>query len=133
MQYIKPDVATICTGMAASMGRYCCAGAAGKRSALPHSRVMIHQPSGRRKELLLIWKSTRNVETERRVVQNYLAPFWTQTKCTKTVSVITGWKQMKLKRIRNDWWGFKEDKIQSKSKVESQILELSTFDFMTLD
>jgi ATP-dependent Clp protease protease subunit len=44
MQYIKPDVATICTGMAASMGGY--AGAAGKRSALPHSRVMIHQPSG---------------------------------------------------------------------------------------
>jgi ATP-dependent Clp protease protease subunit len=47
MQYIKPDVATICTGMAASMGAVLlCAGAAGKRSALPHSRVMIHQPSG---------------------------------------------------------------------------------------
>jgi ATP-dependent Clp protease protease subunit len=37
IQYIKPDVATICTGMAASMGRYLCAGAPGKRSALPHS------------------------------------------------------------------------------------------------
>ena len=47
MQFIKPDVATICTGMAASMGAVLlCAGAAGKRSALPHSRVMIHQPSG---------------------------------------------------------------------------------------
>src|SRR5215216_7735680 len=47
MQYIKPDVATICTGMAASMGAVLlCAGAEGKRSALPHSRVMIHQPSG---------------------------------------------------------------------------------------
>nr|WP_322623029.1 ATP-dependent Clp endopeptidase proteolytic subunit ClpP [uncultured Flavobacterium sp.] len=47
MQYIKPDVATICTGMAASMGAVLlCAGADGKRSALPHSRVMIHQPSG---------------------------------------------------------------------------------------
>ena len=47
MQYVKPDVATICTGMAASMGAVLlCAGAAGKRSALPHSRVMIHQPSG---------------------------------------------------------------------------------------
>jgi ATP-dependent Clp protease protease subunit len=47
MQYIKPDVATICTGMAASMGAVLlCAGAAGKRSALPHARVMIHQPSG---------------------------------------------------------------------------------------
>lgn len=47
MQFIKPDVATICTGMAASFGAVLlCAGAAGKRSALPHSRVMIHQPHG---------------------------------------------------------------------------------------
>ncbi|MFY8189006.1 MAG: ATP-dependent Clp endopeptidase proteolytic subunit ClpP [Flavobacterium sp.] len=47
MQFVKPDVATICTGMAASMGAVLlCAGADGKRSALPHSRVMIHQPSG---------------------------------------------------------------------------------------
>lgn len=47
MQFIQPDVATICTGMAASMGAVLlCAGADGKRSALPHSRVMIHQPSG---------------------------------------------------------------------------------------
>ena len=47
MQYIKPDVATICTGMAASMGAVLlCAGAAGKRTALKHARVMIHQPLG---------------------------------------------------------------------------------------
>jgi ATP-dependent Clp protease protease subunit len=47
MQYVRPDVSTICTGMAASMGAVLlCAGAKGKRSALPHSRVMIHQPSG---------------------------------------------------------------------------------------
>ncbi len=47
MQYIAPDVATICTGMAASMGAVLlCAGAEGKRTALPHSRVMIHQPLG---------------------------------------------------------------------------------------
>ena len=47
MQLIEPDVATICTGMAASMGSVLlCAGAEGKRSALPHSRVMIHQPLG---------------------------------------------------------------------------------------
>ena len=47
MQFIKPDVATICTGMAASMGAILmCAGAKGKRSALPHSRIMIHQPLG---------------------------------------------------------------------------------------
>ena len=47
MQFIKPDVATICTGMAASMAAVLlCAGAHGKRSALPHARVMIHQPLG---------------------------------------------------------------------------------------
>ena len=47
MQSVAPDVATICTGMAASMGAVLlCAGADGKRAALPHSRVMIHQPLG---------------------------------------------------------------------------------------
>jgi ATP-dependent Clp protease protease subunit len=47
MQYINPDVATICTGIAASMGAVLLAGGAkDKRSALKHSRVMIHQPSG---------------------------------------------------------------------------------------
>lgn len=47
MQYIKPDVSTICTGMAASMAAVLlCAGADGKRSALKHSRIMIHQPMG---------------------------------------------------------------------------------------
>ena len=47
MQYIGPDVSTICTGIAASMGAVLlCAGAKGKRFALPHSRVMIHQPLG---------------------------------------------------------------------------------------
>ena len=47
MQYINSDVATICTGMAASMGAVLlAAGTKGKRSALPHSRIMIHQPMG---------------------------------------------------------------------------------------
>ena len=47
MQLVEPDVATICTGMAASMGAVLlCAGVKGKRSALTHSRVMIHQPLG---------------------------------------------------------------------------------------
>ncbi|MFY0593902.1 ClpP family protease [Roseivirga sp.] len=47
MQFVKPDVATICTGMAASMGAVLLAGgAANKRAALKHSRIMIHQPSG---------------------------------------------------------------------------------------
>jgi ATP-dependent Clp protease protease subunit len=47
MQYIRPDVATICIGLAASMGAVLLAGGAkGKRSALPNSRIMIHQPWG---------------------------------------------------------------------------------------
>jgi ATP-dependent Clp protease protease subunit len=47
MQFIKPDVATICMGLAASMGQFLlCAGAPGKRFALPHARIMMHQPSG---------------------------------------------------------------------------------------
>lgn len=47
MQYVAPDIATICTGLAASMGAVLLsAGSKGKRTALPHARVMIHQPSG---------------------------------------------------------------------------------------
>jgi ATP-dependent Clp protease protease subunit len=47
MQFIKPDISTICVGMAASMGAFLlAAGAKGKRFALPNSRIMIHQPSG---------------------------------------------------------------------------------------
>jgi len=47
MQWIAPDVATICTGLAASMGAVLqCAGAKGKRTALRHARIMIHQPLG---------------------------------------------------------------------------------------
>ncbi|MBX2939569.1 MAG: ATP-dependent Clp protease proteolytic subunit, partial [Ferruginibacter sp.] len=46
MQFITPEIATICTGMAASMGAVLmCAGAKGKRTALKHSRIMMHQPS----------------------------------------------------------------------------------------
>ncbi len=47
MQFVSPDLSTICTGMAASMGAILmCAGVKGKRSALKHSRIMLHQPSG---------------------------------------------------------------------------------------
>jgi ATP-dependent Clp protease, protease subunit len=47
MQYVRPDVSTICVGLAASMGQFLlCAGAQGKRFALPHSRILMHQPSG---------------------------------------------------------------------------------------
>ena len=47
MKFIKPDITTICMGMAASMAQVLlCAGTEGKRFALPHSRIMMHQPSG---------------------------------------------------------------------------------------
>ncbi len=47
MQYVRCDVSTICLGLAASMGQFLlCAGAKGKRYALPHSRILMHQPSG---------------------------------------------------------------------------------------
>jgi ATP-dependent Clp protease protease subunit len=47
MQFVRPAVGTICMGLAASMGQFLlCAGAAGKRYALPHTRIMMHQPSG---------------------------------------------------------------------------------------
>ena len=47
MQFIEPDVATVCMGLGASMGQFLlCAGAPGKRFALPHTRIMMHQPSG---------------------------------------------------------------------------------------
>jgi ATP-dependent Clp protease protease subunit len=47
MQFVKPDVGTICMGLAASMGQFLlCAGAPGKRFSLPHARIMMHQPSG---------------------------------------------------------------------------------------
>lgn len=47
MQYVQCDVATICMGLAASMGQFLlCSGAPGKRYALPHSRILMHQPSG---------------------------------------------------------------------------------------
>ena len=75
MQIITPDVATICTGMAASMGSVLlCAGAKGKRSALPHSRVMIHQPLGGAKgqaEDILI--AAREIEKCRKELFNIIS------------------------------------------------------------
>ena len=60
MQFIKPDISTLCVGMAASMGAFLLsAGAKGKRFSLPNSRVMIHQPSGGRKAKPPISKSMR--------------------------------------------------------------------------
>lgn len=69
MQIIQPDVATICTGMAASMGAVLlCAGTKGKRSALKHSRVMIHQPmsgtQGQVSDMEIAVKETMKVRDE---------------------------------------------------------------------
>ncbi len=69
MQYIDPDVATICTGMAASMGAVLlCAGAAGKRTALPHARVMIHQPlggaQGQASDIAIVHEQIQRIKTE---------------------------------------------------------------------
>jgi ATP-dependent Clp protease, protease subunit len=69
MNYIRPNVATVCTGMAASMGAVLLAvGQKGKRSALPHSRVMIHQPSGgaqgQASEIAIMYKEMERVKAE---------------------------------------------------------------------
>lgn len=69
MQYIKPNVATICTGMAASMGAILLvAGEKGKRSALKHSRVMIHQPlggaQGQASDIEIMYKEISKIKDE---------------------------------------------------------------------
>ena len=69
MQLVEPDVSTICTGMAASMGSVLlCAGEKGKRSCLPHSRVLIHQPlggaQGQATEILIAAKEIEKTRTE---------------------------------------------------------------------
>ena len=69
MQYVNPDVATICTGLAASMGAVLLAGgAAKKRSALPHARIMIHQPmsgmQGQASDMEIAMKQTLEVKKD---------------------------------------------------------------------
>ena len=69
MQLVQPDVATVCTGMAASMGAVLlCSGEKGKRSVLPHSRVLIHQPlggaQGQATEILIAAKEIEKTRTE---------------------------------------------------------------------
>jgi ATP-dependent Clp protease protease subunit len=73
MQFITPDIATICTGMAASMGAVLmCAGAKGKRTALKHSRVMMHQPSsgagGQASDIEITVNEIRKVKKELYVI-----------------------------------------------------------------
>jgi len=72
MQFISSDVATICTGMAASMGAVLLvAGQAGKRQALPHSRVMIHQPLGG------VQGQASDIEIEAREIQKFKKELYT--------------------------------------------------------
>ena len=75
MQYIKPDVATICMGQASSMGAVLLsAGAKGKRSSLPHSRIMIHQPwGGLQGQVTDIEIHTKELITLREKINNILA------------------------------------------------------------
>ncbi|NQU46109.1 MAG: ATP-dependent Clp endopeptidase proteolytic subunit ClpP [Chlorobium sp.] len=75
MQYIRPDVSTVCVGMAASMGAFLLAsGAKGKRASLPHSRIMIHQPSGgaqgQESDILI---QAREIEKIRRLLEEIMA------------------------------------------------------------
>ncbi len=79
MQYIKPDVSTICIGMAASMGAFLLSGGAkGKRYALPNSEIMIHQPSG----------GARGQATEIRIVAENILK--TKEKLNKILAANTG-------------------------------------------
>jgi ATP-dependent Clp protease protease subunit len=81
MQFIRPDIATVCVGMAASMGAFLlCAGAKGKRAALPNSRVMIHQPSGgaqgQETDILIMAKE---IEKTRKMLEEIIAKHTGQT------------------------------------------------------
>ena len=79
MNYIKPDVSTVCLGMAASMGAFLlAAGAKGKRFALPNSEIMIHQPSG----------GARGQETEIRIVAENILK--TRNKLNEILAANTG-------------------------------------------
>lgn len=75
MQFIKPDVCTTCMGMAASMGALLlAAGAAGKRSSLPHSRIMIHQPwGGVQGQVTDIEIQTKEFQAHKEALNNILA------------------------------------------------------------
>nr|Q3ATL3.1 RecName: Full=ATP-dependent Clp protease proteolytic subunit; AltName: Full=Endopeptidase Clp [Chlorobium chlorochromatii CaD3] len=75
MQYIRPEISTVCVGMAASMGAFLLAsGNKGKRASLPHSRIMIHQPSGgaQGQETDIVIQA-REIEKIRRLLEELLA------------------------------------------------------------
>tara|TARA_Y100001968_G_scaffold7295_1_gene6235 strand:- start:237 stop:827 length:591 start_codon:yes stop_codon:yes gene_type:complete len=88
MQHVKPDIHTVCVGLAASMGAFLlCAGAKGKRSSLLHSRIMIHQPLG----------GARGQASDIRIQADEI--LFIKDKLNKELSVRTG---QPLERIRED-------------------------------
>ena len=88
MQHVKPDVHTVCVGLAASMGAFLlCAGAKGKRSSLQHSRIMIHQPLG----------GTRGQASDIRIQADEI--LFLKSRLNKELSVRTG---QALERIEED-------------------------------
>ena len=94
MQFISSDVATICTGMAASMGAVLLvAGAEGKRSALPHSRVMIHQPLGG------VQGQASDIEIEAKEIQKFKKELYTIISNHSHQSFEKGWNDSD----RNYW------------------------------
>ena len=102
MQFISSDVATICTGMAASMGAVLLvAGQEGKRSALPHSRVMIHQPLGgvqgqasdieiEAKEIQKFKKELYNIISEHSIPSSLITRIHHTKRCGQTQTATTG-------------------------------------------
>lgn len=94
MQYIKPDVSTICIGMAASMAAFLLAGGAkGKRYALPNSEIMIHQPSG----------GTQGQATEIEIAAKHILR--TKEKLNKILAENTGMEYEKVaKDVERDYW-----------------------------
>jgi ATP-dependent Clp protease protease subunit len=103
MQYIKPDVATICTGMAALYGSIVVCRCARKTSALPHSRVMIHQPWGAQGVATDMEINLREMLKLKDELYKIISEHSGQTliKSTKIASVIIGWL---LKKQRNTEW-----------------------------
>jgi hypothetical protein len=107
-----------------------------KRSALPHSRVMIHQPSGGAQGVLLIWKSTCEKCWKKDELtisfHSTLDKLW---QSTQRPSVIIGWKLMRRKR-RNDWWSIEKKlknsyKFGFKFKVVMVTLNFKRLNFKT--
>ena len=95
MQYIQPGIATVCTGLAASMASVLlCAGSKGKRCALPHSRVMIHQPmggaEGQATDMEITVREKSRNSRRNSIPSSPTIPTPPSTRCGTTATVTTG-------------------------------------------